>query len=57
MKERLGMKKVVWKDANRFKVAKGQTEVEDSFVKVTPTGQDTIWINKEAIVFIGNLGG
>ena len=53
MSERLGMKKVVWKDADRTKVARGDTIVEDLFVKVTPQGQDTIWINKDAIVFIG----
>ena len=52
MIEKLGMKKVVWKDAGRTKVVRGETVVEDFFVKITPIGQDTIWINREAIVVI-----
>lgn len=52
MIEELGMKKVVWVDAGRTKVIHGETEIDGLFVKVTPVGKGTFWINKEAIVFI-----
>ncbi len=52
MSEKLGMKKVVWRDAGRTKVIRGETILDDLFVKVTPIGQDTVWINKECIVVI-----
>jgi hypothetical protein len=53
MLEMLGKKKVVWYDAGRTKVIRGETIVDEHFIKVTPTGQNTIWINKDAVVFIG----
>ena len=52
MLEQLGMKKVVWNDAGRTKVIHGETVIDELFVKVTPTGKNTVWINKTAIVFI-----
>ena len=53
MLEQLGTKKVVWNDAGRTKVIRGETVVDEHFVKVTPTSQNTVWINKDAVVFIG----
>jgi len=53
MTEQLGTKKVVWNDAGRTKVIRGETVVDEHFVKVTPTSQNTVWINKDAVVFIG----
>jgi len=53
MLEQLGTKKVVWNDAGRTKVIRGETVVDELFVKVTPIGKNTVWIGKEAIVFIG----
>jgi len=52
MLEELGTKKVVWNDAGRTKVIRGETVIDELFVKVTPAGQNTVWINKEAIIFI-----
>jgi hypothetical protein len=53
MSEQLGKKKVVWNDAGRTKVIRGETVIDELFVKVTPVGKNSVWINKEAIVFIG----
>ncbi len=52
MIEKLGTRKIVWNDAGRTKVVHGETVVDELFVKVTPIGKNTVWINKEAIVFI-----
>jgi len=46
MSEKLGLRKVV----------RGETTVDDFFVKVTPFGKDTIWINREAVVVIREIG-
>ena len=56
MTEKLGFKKVVWKDEQKTKVIRGDTVVEDIFVIVTPEGQGPCWIKKEAVVFIKDIG-
>jgi len=56
MSEKLGLRKVVWKDEGKTKVVRGETTVDDFFVKVTPFGKDTIWINREAVVVIREIG-
>ena len=45
-------KKVVFKDADKEKVAVGYVTYEDGFVKVTNDAGSSILINKEFIVFI-----
>jgi hypothetical protein len=47
-----GMKKVVFDDAGRNKVAYGYVSFEDDFIKVTDSDGRSILINKEHIVFI-----
>ena len=56
MTEKLGFKKVLWKDEQKTKVIRGDTIVDDLFVIVTPDGQGPCWIKKEAVVFIKDLG-
>ena len=54
--EKLGFKKVVWKDENTTKVIRGDTVINDLFVIVRPEGQGPCWIKKDAVVFIKDLG-
>ena len=56
MIEKLGFKKVVWKDEQNTKVIRGDTIIDDLFVIVTPEGQGPCWIKKEAVVFIKDIG-
>jgi len=56
MLEKLGFKKVVWKDEQKTKVIRGDTIIDDIFVIVTPEGQGPCWIKKDAVVFIKDLG-
>ena len=48
----LDMKKVVFKDGNRIKVAYGLISFENGFVRVLDKSGHTILINKEYIIFI-----
>ncbi|UCF49261.1 MAG: hypothetical protein JSU91_05810 [Thermoplasmatales archaeon] len=56
MIEKLGLKKVVWKDEQTTKVIRGNTVIDDFFVIVTPEGQGPCWIKKECVIFIKDLG-
>ena len=56
MIEKLGFKKVLWKDEGKTKVIRGDTVVDDIFVIVTPEGGGPCWIRKDAVVFIKDLG-
>ena len=44
--------KVVFKDGARTKVAVGDATFEDGFVKLITTEGNTLYINKEYIVFM-----
>ena len=46
------VKKVVFKDGDRNKVAIGSVSFENGFVKVVDRNGHTILINKEHIIFI-----
>jgi len=50
------VKKVVFEDAGQTKTAFGTVSFEDGFVKVTDSRGRTIYINKNAITFIKDLG-
>ena len=46
------LQKVVFKDAGRIKTAIGRVIFEEGFVKVTDKQGNSIYINKEHIIFI-----
>jgi len=51
----MNLKKVVFKDGDQDKVAKGSVEFEKDFVKVTDRNNKTIYINNSNVVFVKDI--
>ena len=51
MQERLGYRKIVYKDGTYTKIVEGECFSEDPFVRVA-TGNGDVYVNKDAIIVI-----
>ena len=55
MQDRLGYRKVVYKDGTYFKIVEGECFSENPFIRVE-TNDGDVYVNKEAIVVIKSGG-
>ena len=53
MQEKLGYRKIVYKDGTYTKIVEGECFSEDPFIRVE-TGNGDVYVNKDAIIVIKN---